>query len=106
MSKETTTPPTREEIISFLKENIELAEYRALLQKVNTQIAVDRVEELKALVFIGQITNPKSQELENHIVTQEDIDNNPDLTENGISPGDEIQIPVDLKRKLKKETTK
>lgn len=103
---EQTTPPSRQEVIDFLKESIELAQYRSELQKLNTQIAVDRSEELKALVFIGQVTNPKSQDLENHIVTQEDIDNNPELTENGINPGDEIQIPVDVKRKLKRETTK
>jgi hypothetical protein len=30
-----------------------------------------------------------------HIVTEEDIENNPELTEEGVAPGDEITIPVE-----------
>lgn len=95
--------PTREEIIAFLNESIELSKLRAELQEFNTKIAVGRADELKALVFIGQITNPKQEELENYIVTQEDLDKNPDLKENGINAGDEIKIPGEVKRKLKRE---
>lgn len=96
--------PTREEIIAFLNESIELSKLRAELQEYNTKIASGRADELKALMFIGQITNPKQEDLENHIVTQEDIDNNPDLKENGVKAGDEIKIPAEIKRKLKRET--
>lgn len=34
-----------------------------------------------------------------HIVTELDIQHNPDLTEKGIKVGDEIQIPVDAKER-------
>jgi len=51
--------PTKEELVEFLKESIEISELRAKLQSYNTQIAVGRAEELKALVFIAQLTNPK-----------------------------------------------
>ena len=96
--------PTREEIITFLNESIEMTKLRAELQDLNTKIAVGRAEELKALVFIGQITNPKQEDLENYTVTQEDLDNNPDLKDNGIKAGDEIKVPAEVKRKLKRET--
>lgn len=96
--------PTREEIIAFLNESIEVTKLRADLQELNTKIAVNRADELKALSFIGQVLNPKQENLENHIVTQEDVDANPDLKENGIKAGDEIRIPAEIKRKLKRET--
>lgn len=53
--------PTKEELVAFLNESLEIAELRAKLQNYNTQIAVGRAEELKALVFIAQLTNPKEQ---------------------------------------------
>lgn len=93
--------PTREEIITFLNESIEVSKLRAELQSYNTQIAVNRAEELKALSFITQITDPKQQETEPHTFTQEEIDANPELKDAGISAGDEMNIPVQIKRKLK-----
>ena len=96
--------PTREEIIAFLNESIEISKLRADLQELNTKIAVGRAEELKALAFIGQMMNPKQEDLENYTVTQEDVDANPDLKENGVKAGDEIKIPAEVKRKLKRET--
>ena len=35
-----------------------------------------------------------------HIVTQEDIENNPELSEQGIAVGDEIEIPAEVKEDL------
>ena len=57
-TEETKTQPTKEEFIAHLNEQIELAEVRATLQSLNTKIAKDRAEELQALVFIAQVTNP------------------------------------------------
>lgn len=53
--------PTKEELVAYLNESLEIAKLRAELQGFNTQIAVGRAEELKALVFIAQLTNPKPQ---------------------------------------------
>lgn len=53
--------PTKEELVAYLNETIEIAKLRAELQSFNTQIAVGRAEELKALVFIAQLTNPKPE---------------------------------------------
>lgn len=97
--------PTKEEVLSFLNESLEIAELRAKLQDCNTRIAVGRAEELKALVFISQITNPKpEEELQEHVVTEEDITNNPELTQAGIKVGDSVQIPNEAKRKLSRKS--
>ena len=66
--------PTKEEMIQFLNESIEITKLRAELQTLNTQIAVNRAEELKALAFITQVTDPKQHDTESHTFTQEEID--------------------------------
>lgn len=110
--------PSKEEILKFLQEQIDVKKVQFELQELNTKLAVARAEELKALSFIGQVTNPQPQQQQKHIVTQEDIDANPELVEAGINVGDEVMIPVDLapeveqpttpssSRKLKKESSK
>lgn len=91
--------PTKEEIVAFLTEQIEVKELQAKLQKLSTSIAIDKAEELKALSFIGQMTNPRPQGNEYqgegtpHTITQEDLDNNPELVEEGLKVGDEVLIP-------------
>lgn len=84
--------PTKEEVINFLNEQIEVKKVQYELQDLNTKLAVARAEELKALSFIGQMTNPENNTVK-HKVTQEDIDNNPEISEAGIKVGDEILIP-------------
>ena len=100
---EETTPPTKEEIIAFLSENIEVTKLRAELQDLNTRIASGRAEELKALMFISQVTNPKQQETQQHIITEEDMTANPELKDAGVKVGDEVTIPAQPARKLKKD---
>ena len=105
MSQQEQAQPTKEEVIAFLNESIEIAELRAKLQTLNTQIAVGRAEELKALVVISQITNPSPEDpLETYNVTQEDIDQHPDLSKAGVKEGDTIQVPSSVKRKLSRKT--
>lgn len=110
MSEETTQQaPTKEELIKFFQEQIDVKKVQLELQQINAQMAVARAEELKALSFIAQVTNPNSQQP--HIVTQEDIDANPELVEAGVQVGDEVMIPsapqsnteAPKSRKLKKE---
>lgn len=74
--------PTTEEFIAHMEEQIKIAEVRAKLQALNMQIAKDRAEELNALMFIAQVTNPKNQE-----ETSEE----------------EQEAPAPTKRKLKSE---
>ncbi len=67
MNTENTTPqeeqkaPTKEEVISFFQEQIEVKKVQLELQELNTALAVGRAEELKALAFIAQLTTPPSQ---------------------------------------------
>lgn len=107
MAEETVdqSQPTKEEVIAFLNESIEISKLRAELQSYNAQIAIGRADELKALMLIAQITNPKPEDQEKHTVTEADIAANPELVEAGISVGDEVMIPKQ-ERKLKRETAK
>lgn len=84
--------PSKEEIIEFLQEQIEVKSKQYELQELNTKLAVARAEELKALQFIGNITNPQANMPQGtpHTITQEDLDNNPELVEAGLKVGDEV----------------
>jgi hypothetical protein len=55
-------------------------------------LAVARAEELKALQFIANITNPQNNTPQGtpYILTQDDLDNNPELVEAGLKVGDEV----------------
>ena len=98
--------PTKEEIMNFLKEQIEVKELQLKLQELNTGLAVARAEELKALSFIGQMTQQDGEKPEGvpHNLTQEDLDANPELVEAGMKVGDEVIIPAsEAPKKLKKK---
>jgi hypothetical protein len=114
MSEETKTEqqaaPSKEEIMAFMMEQIEVKKMQVELQKLNTELAVQKAEELKALHFIGQITNPQPpDDAVPHTLTQEDIDENPQLSAQGLKAGDEVLVPKEMaeesagqKRGLKK----
>lgn len=106
--------PTKEDIIAFLKEQIEVKTLQVQLSELNSRIATLRADEIKALAFIGQMTNPPKnpspdvlpEDAIPHTVTQEDLDANPDLAIQGVKLGDEVMIenPESFKeRKLKKD---
>lgn len=97
--------PSKEEILAFLKEQIEVKNQQLQLQELNTKLAVSRAEELKALSFIAQMTNPSSSG-KPHTITDEDIQNNPELVEQGFKVGDEVMVeetPAKKERGLKKK---
>lgn len=108
--------PTKDEIITFLKEQVEVKTAQLQLQELNTKLAVAKAEELKALSFIGQITDasrapqviPQDPEDGNthHTITQEDLDNNPELAEEGVKVGDEILIPSQIPVQQESQTKK
>lgn len=101
--------PTKEEIIAFINEQIDVKKVQLELQELNTGLAMSRAEELKALAFIAQMTQQGGAKPQGtpHTITQEDMDNNPELAEEGIKVGDEVIIPemppVEKQRSLKKE---
>jgi hypothetical protein len=100
------TPPTKDEIIAIIKEQIEVKKVQVELQQLNTQFAQLRLEELKAITISAQITNPQPENNISeedgipHRITQDDLDNNPDLIEQGIKVGDEVLLenPVSEKK--------
>ncbi len=85
--------PTREEIVQILGEQIEVKRLQVELQELNTRFADARLSELKSLSMIARITQPgQGEEGIPHTVTQEDVDNNPELAEQGIRVGDEVLL--------------
>ena len=100
-------PPTKEEITKFLQEQIEVKNVQLQLQELNTRLAVSRAEELKALQFIGQLTNPKPpSDAVKHNLTEEDLEDNPELKEQGYDVGDEVLIPKEVAEEVKKRSLK
>jgi hypothetical protein len=92
--------PTKEEIIAMIREQIEVKAAQVELQKLNTEFAQLRLEELKALTIAAQITNPQPAQGNTyeggvpHKITQEDLDNNPDLVQQGLKVGDEVIVSM------------
>lgn len=99
--------PSKEEVITFLTEQIEVKKVQLELQEINAKLASYRAEELKALQFIAQMTNPQPPaDAVPHTLTQEDMDENPELSEQGLKVGDEVLIPKESSPKsrgLKKD---
>jgi hypothetical protein len=103
--------PTKEELMKFFQEQIDVKKLQVQLQELNATMATARAEELKALSFIAQMTNPSTgqpQDTQKHVVTQEDLDANPELVEAGVEVGQEVLIPApsmteEKSRKLKKQ---
>jgi len=56
--------PSKEEIIAFFQEQIEVKKVQLELQEINAALAVARAEELKALSFIASITQQPKEEAE------------------------------------------
>jgi hypothetical protein len=98
--------PSKEEVIAFLTEQIEVKKVQLDLQNLNANLAEARAKELKALQFIAQMTNPTPPaDAMPHNLTQQDMDENPELVQQGFKVGDEVLIAKDsepAKRKLKK----
>jgi len=85
--------PSKEEVVAFLREQIEVKSVQLELQELNTKLATYRADELKALSFIAQLTNPQPPaSAQPHVITQEDLDNNPEIAEQGFKVGDEVMV--------------
>lgn len=106
--------PTKEEVVAFLKEQIEVKELQAQLQDLNTRLAKARAEEIQAISFVAQMTNPQQppamedeEDGERHTITEEDLASNPALAEQGLQVGDEVILADEeespKKRSLKKK---
>ena len=101
-------PPSKEELIAMMREQIEVRSLQLQLQELNTKLLTSQAEELRAMAFIAQMKAPAPDNPYEggipHTLTEEDMENNPDLKEQGLKPGDEVIIDDDQpKRSLKKQ---
>jgi hypothetical protein len=94
MNTETQNPeqPSREQIIGWYKEQIEVATLRRDLSSLQMEIAKNDAQRLQATVLMAQMQNPSSENEVEHVVTQEDLDANPELIDNGVKVGDTILV--------------
>src|SRR4051812_6450528 len=92
------TVATVDEQIAQYKEMIRLRKYAVILQELNTRMAVGRANELEAFAKIAHFTNqaPKmsNENMVEHEVTEQDLVNNPELKDAGITVGQKISIPT------------
>lgn len=94
MNTETNTPeqPSKEQIIAWYKEQIEVTSLRRDLSVLQMEIAKNDAQRLQATILMAQMQDPSSKNEVEHVITQEDLDANPELVENGVKVGDTILV--------------
>jgi hypothetical protein len=102
MSTETTEQkvPTREQVLKFYAEQIEIAGLRKDLAELLAVTAEFDARRAEAVAKQAHFASPRPQAspdqmpegMIEHVVSQEDMDNNPELAEQGIKVGDVIGI--------------
>lgn len=94
MSTEKNTPeqPSKDQIIAWYKEQIEVATLRRDLSALQAEIAKNEAQRTQATILMAQMQDPASQNEVEHEVTQEDLDANPELVQNGVKVGDKILV--------------
>ena len=106
LNEQQAPPPSKEEVIKFLNEQIEVKAVQLKLQNLNDDLAEARAKESKALGFTAQMSTPTpTADAVPHNLTEEDMEENPELSEQGFKVGDEVLVAKDsvpAKRKLKK----
>jgi len=84
--------PSKEQIIAWYKEQIEITTLRRDLSVLQMEIAKNEAQRTQATILMAQMQTPTSQNEVEHTVTQEDIDANPELVENNVKVGDKILV--------------
>lgn len=100
MSTETTEQkvPSKEQVIKFYEEQIEIAKLRRDLSELLAVTAKHDADRAESIAKQAHFSAPKpaGEQLPDgvvqHTVTQEDMDSNPELAEQGIKVGDVIGI--------------
>lgn len=98
--------PSKEEVVAFLKEQIEVKQLQVELQELNARFAKARAEELQAVQFAANMTNPQAGGAQPHTITQEDMDSNPELAEQGFKVGDEVMVAAPSPEQAKSRNLK
>lgn len=90
--------PTKAEVVNFYKEQIEVAKLRRDLAEIVCHTAEFDARRIEAVAKQAHFSAPAQQPqgmpegVVPHTVTQEDLDNNPELAEQGIKVGDVVGI--------------
>jgi hypothetical protein len=91
--------PSKEDVIKFYKEQIEIAKLRKDLAEQVCATAEFDARTAEAIAKKAHFSAPMPQQSQSmpegvveHVVTQEDLDNNPELAEQGIKVGDVVGI--------------
>lgn len=100
--------PSKEEIIKNITEQIEIRSKQVELQRLNAELSTFRFKELEANYNISKIieaSSPKNDgKYQEHILTQEDFDRDPNLAQQGFKVGQTVVIPVEnLKQEVSPE---
>jgi FKBP-type peptidyl-prolyl cis-trans isomerase len=102
--QEQVTPPSKEQVLKFYKEQIEVAKLRRDLAQLVAETAEFDARRVEANAKVAYFSNPQgpqnkpnNSETEGvktaeHIVTQEDLDANPDLINQGVKVGDVVTV--------------
>lgn len=92
--------PSKEEVLKFYKEQIEVAKLRKDLAELVCATAEFDAKTAEAIAKKAHFSAPMPQQgpasmpegVVEHTITQEDMDNNPELAEQGIKVGDVVGI--------------
>ena len=90
--------PSKEQVINFYEEQIEIARLRRDLSALLSETAKYDADRAESIAKQAHFSAPKKvaeqmpEGMVEHTVTQEDMDNNPELVEQGIKVGDVIGI--------------
>ena len=89
--------PSKEQVLAFYKEQIEVNSVRRDLAKINAEIARHEFKRFEYTVALAQLSSnsKKADNVQQHVVTEEDLENNPELASNGVKVGDTINIAVE-----------
>jgi len=91
--------PSQEDVIKWMKSQISFKKVQLELQSLDTQITQLREQQAKSMMLIAQYSSVP-EELEEHVITEEDIKNYPEISEQGMKVGETVKVPK--QRGLKK----
>lgn len=96
--------PSQEEMMAWMKEQIEFKTVQLQLQEVNTRLAELKAMEMQAIYKMAQLSAPEepAEEMMPYTLTEKDIEDNPEIKEQGYKAGDTVNVPAPKNRKLKK----
>jgi hypothetical protein len=85
--------PSKEDVMKYLKDQLGVKRLQVELQELNAKYAAAFLAERKSQMELAYISQKQQEAMIPHVVTEEDLKNNPEWADQGISIGDTIGIP-------------